>query len=213
MKIIEIIHLDRIEYRLDSCTGPLHNENDMPAIRYNNGSKLWYAFGKLHREHAPAAISVFFTGTSEEWYKEGLKHRIGYPSFKSSDGAEEWCVEGRRHRLDGPAVIYRDGTKEWYKNSLFHREDGPAIIKPNGNREWRVNGVLHRIDGPALIWNNGRSEDWFINGIIIKRSDAKIAKEIISTMPIDNTMLYIGDPVLCYFVKYRLEVLNTKKYI
>jgi hypothetical protein len=52
------------------------------------GSKMWYLYGKRHREDGPAVE---------------LAH-----------GDKHWYMDGLRHREDGPAVEYHDGGKLWY---------------------------------------------------------------------------------------------------
>jgi hypothetical protein len=61
-----------------------------PAVEFEDGSKVWYANGKLHRPDGPA---------------------VEYP-----DGSKFWFVDGKCHRLDGPAYEYSDGTRSWYVN-------------------------------------------------------------------------------------------------
>jgi len=46
--------------------GEIHRENDMPAVIFENGTKVWYKNGKRHRENdLPAIISS--TGIKEWW--------------------------------------------------------------------------------------------------------------------------------------------------
>ncbi len=60
---------------------------------------------------------------------------------KWNTGSEEWYKNGKRHRTDGPAVEWFDGTRFWYKKGLPHREDGPAIEDFNGYIiEYWING-------------------------------------------------------------------------
>ena len=52
------------------------------------------------------------------------------------DGTQEWYRNGKRHRIDGPAIIRPDGHREWYQNHKYHREDGPAVIWPDGSDKY-----------------------------------------------------------------------------
>jgi hypothetical protein len=72
--------------------GDLHRENDLPAIEYANGDKLWYANGILHREGGPAISFI--------------------------NGYKEWWLHGELHREDGPAIEYSSGSKEWWVNNV-----------------------------------------------------------------------------------------------
>jgi hypothetical protein len=82
---------------------------------FDNGDRIWYLNGKIHREDGPAV--------------------------EQSNGTLKWFLNGNYHREDGPAVEWPSGTRQWYLNGERHREDGPAIEYSNGNREWWLNGV------------------------------------------------------------------------
>lgn len=62
----------------------------------------------------------------------------------ASDGTEEWYRNGSRHRIDGPAYISPNGYKAWWQNDSRHRRDGPAIIHHNGRCEWWVYNEIVR---------------------------------------------------------------------
>jgi len=108
----------------------LHRDNDLPAVKWSDGSKMWYQNGKLHRpeKDGPAVI-------------EKIPGGIIY---------KKWYIDGKLHRINGPAIIiiYNDGSKEewyrkeWYQNGKLHRpeKDGPAIEKNDGTREYYING-------------------------------------------------------------------------
>jgi len=54
--------------------GKFHrDENDLPAIIYANGTKVWYKNGKLHRENGLPARE-YFDG-DKVWYLDGLIYR------------------------------------------------------------------------------------------------------------------------------------------
>ena len=55
-----------------------------------DGTKMWYLNGELHREDGPA---------------------VEYP-----DGTKHWFLNGEYHCEDGPAVESADGEKRWYLN-------------------------------------------------------------------------------------------------
>ena len=64
-----------------------HSYNDCPSVIYDNGTKEWHFYGRLHRpDNLPA---------------------IEYPN-----GDKEYWYDGKRHRDDGPAVIY--GDKQYF---------------------------------------------------------------------------------------------------
>lgn len=71
---------------------------DGPALEYEDGTKIWYHHGMIHREDGPAY---------------------------TAPGIEIWYNHGLIHRVDGPAVIAPDHTA-WYYNGYLHRTGGPA---------------------------------------------------------------------------------------
>ncbi len=95
-------------YREDSYfedTYWCHYKRHEKDIEYRNRE------GKLHRLYGPAYIGVAYK--FEEWFKDGVRHRIGGPAVSTSDG-QYWIVEGRLHRIDGPAVIKKGHPKEYW---------------------------------------------------------------------------------------------------
>ena len=74
-----------------------HRDNDLPAIEYVNGNKVWY--------------------------KNGLCHRIGGPASECIDGYKVWYVNGKPHRLDGPAVDYPNKYAAWHINGIELTEE------------------------------------------------------------------------------------------
>lgn len=79
------------------------------------GTQFWYdKHDHFHRENDLPAI-VYSTGI-KVWYKHGILHRIGGPSYVDPiDNEEEWMQDGKFHREDGPAVIYPgEGVSDWY---------------------------------------------------------------------------------------------------
>jgi len=78
---------------------------------YNNGSKIWYLNGKLHREDGPA--------------------------IEKSNGIIYWYLNGKRHREDGPAVECANGDKLWYLNGEEYTE-AEFNAKTNPDKELSV---------------------------------------------------------------------------
>jgi hypothetical protein len=96
-------------------------------------------------------------------YLNGQLHRLDGPAIEKANGTKKWCSNGFLTREDGPAIEKADGTKEWYLNGQLHRSDGPAVEKANGTKKWCLNGQLHRLDGPAIEKANGTKE-WYQKG-------------------------------------------------
>jgi hypothetical protein len=68
-----------------------HRDNDLPAIEYKDGTKIWY--------------------------KNGLKHRENdLPAVVFPDGHLEWWSNGKLHRENGPAIIRAEGHVFYIKN-------------------------------------------------------------------------------------------------
>ena len=112
-----------------------HRDNDLPAVEYNTGTRMWFINGKLHREGGPAII---YPGGVKEWWINGKKHREGDPAVEYPSGAEEWYINGLRHREDGPAVTWSsDGTKEWWINNIDITEEVKEWITSNNIPDYK----------------------------------------------------------------------------
>ena len=74
--------------------GKLENVNDLPAVIYPDGTRLWFYNGEYHRvSNGPT---------------------IEYP-----DGSKYWHKYGTLHRENNlPAIILADGRKYWYKYGI-----------------------------------------------------------------------------------------------
>jgi hypothetical protein len=112
----------------------LHRGNNLPAMKYKDGTKKWYKNGKLHRDNDLPAI-IYYNDDKEWWYN-GEVHRDN----------------------DLPACEYKDGTKKWYKNGNIHRDHNlPAIVRFNGDKLWYQNGELHLLkNGLPGVKNGGK---------------------------------------------------------
>lgn len=142
-----------------------------PAIVYNNGSRFWCNFGKVHRTKGLPAIE--WCDGSKEWVEHNLWHRLNGPArlLKTKDigGYDvQWFYRGKLHNTeDFPAIVWGNGSKEWYRYGQRHRINGPAVIHSNGHKEWWMNGQLHRGNGPAIENIDGKNY-WFQYGKTIK---------------------------------------------
>src|SRR6185437_4571352 len=109
----------------------LHSLHDQPAIVLENGTKMWYRRGVLHRDRDQPAVEDNVHGV-KKWFRNGLLHR----------------------NKDRPAIVYSTGKKEWFSQGMRHRDGGrPAVegaerrttsMKIVKTREWWVNGERHR---------------------------------------------------------------------
>jgi len=68
--------------------------------------------GKRHRIYGPA-VKILKKYLLEEWYKNGMLHRIGGPA-RSHAGNLFWYKEGKLHNLGGPAVIEKAGPRQYW---------------------------------------------------------------------------------------------------
>ena len=142
-----------------NALGQLHREYG-PAVKYVDGTLVWYQHGQLHRLDGPAVVNADGTHV---WYQDGMLHRLDGAAVEHDDGSLEWHQNGQLHRLGGPAVVNADGSKSWYRHGQRHRVDGPAIERPDGYRAWYQDGQRHRLDGPAFVDADGEC-GWYING-------------------------------------------------
>ena len=80
----------------------------------SNGTVRYYnAQGRLHRVYGPA---VKYADGTYLWYQNGQRHRVDGPAVEYDSGYRAWWQNGQRHRVDGPAVIYSDGSRVWFIN-------------------------------------------------------------------------------------------------
>lgn len=114
-----------------------------------------------HRTDGPARITVTSSGTLQEWFRYGEKHRTDGPAFVDSDGSQYYYINGKCHREDGPARSSKVANI-WMINGKVHRIGAPAILYTNGNYNWLSKGVRHRLDGPAV--KRGNSLFYYVNG-------------------------------------------------
>lgn len=100
--------LQQTEYYVED---QLHNDNDLPAIVCNDGSKHWFAHGKKHRGNDKPA----FVGANgvQQWYKNNMIHRENdLPACIMPSGTKYYHFEGRTHRDNyKPAIEFANGDK------------------------------------------------------------------------------------------------------
>jgi hypothetical protein len=78
--------------------GRLHSYNDLPAIKWANGSRSWYRYGILHRDNnLPARINI---NGDKRWYTRGVLYRVEY-----ANGIHIWHENGKR--FDNKSFIKR----------------------------------------------------------------------------------------------------------
>lgn len=132
--------------------GRLHRENDLPAVIYPDGRKVWYRFGKcIGAQTAPSRPDDFLPSANVQPERTVLR-----------DGTVEYRLHGKLHRMDGPAWIQKGGAQKWFHAGRMHREDGPAWIVPRFFARFYKEGHKHRSDGPAIIFSQG-TMFWFNN--------------------------------------------------
>jgi hypothetical protein len=157
----------------------------------------------------------FLPGTEVHLNEGGQFHREDGPAIIYPNGYEEWWLNGLRHRVGGPACTGEDGyNQEWWVNGIIHREDGPAKVSGDEEEYW-VNGQLHRLDGPA-VYNNYYGDEWWIHGQRIFNSkegldckdtpDPNIQEFVIKHWPHLIGQLENLDPLLEFKYQHELEI-------
>ena len=94
---------DHASYWYKEGTEVLHRENDLPAIEYLNGDKIWYLNGLISRKNGPA---VEYTDGGKSYWLNGKQYWL----------KEDWKKALNPNSLDGKTVEI-DGLK--YKLSLI----------------------------------------------------------------------------------------------
>lgn len=149
-KLMQLFNKNKIISKTDEdgnmfhyCNDVLHNENDLPACVYANGTKKWYNQGRLSRIGDLASI---ICDDALYWYEDGQLHRDNdLPAIMYRNGPKYWYVRGELHREeDRPAAEFTNGTKKWFCRGELHRGNNlPAIMDANNNKEWYKNDVRY----------------------------------------------------------------------
>ena len=110
---------------------------------HDDGNKVWYHNGVLHREDGPAIEGA---NGDKWWYLNSKFHREDGPAMEFANGSKSWWIYGKLHRTDGPAVEYTHGDKRWYFNGKEYTESEFNMLM--GKKEV-TSGVLKvvEIDG------------------------------------------------------------------
>jgi len=145
---------------LIKCT----TDNIFDSYYHYDGNKYWHIYNILHREDDLPAVE--FPNGDKLWYNNNKYHRIDGPAKIYSNGGKYWYNNDKCQRLDGPAIEFINGDIEWRITNKLHRINGPAMEYKSGYKEWYFNGHTHRVNGPAIIYNNEYKEykEWYING-------------------------------------------------
>ena len=126
-KVTKTVEYGNTYYR--NSKGQFHRENDLPAVVFANGSKLWYKNGQRHRENDLPAI-VFADG-SKLWYKNGQLHRENdLPAIECADGDKYWHKNGKEYT---PPTVQSSSSFEY---SYHNKNEGEKItlqVQDNGN--------------------------------------------------------------------------------
>lgn len=177
-----------------------------------DGVIKYKVISKLHREDGPAII---YPNGSEEWYFNGIHHRIGGPAITSQDRVI-WMQNGYRHREDGPAIEYNDGSYEYFVRDKCHRLDGPAVYtKGTELFTHYVSGKVHRIEGPAIYNEDLSQQHWIVRGKYHRENGPAVINSVIEqyftehSNRYDDTRNMAGDVAIeAYFIKGRLHAID-----
>jgi hypothetical protein len=82
---VEVDSYDTIRWYNEA--GQCHREDDLPAVEYADGTKVWYKNGKQHREDGPA---IEFADGSKVWCING--QRLSETKFNARNNAVEVTV-------------------------------------------------------------------------------------------------------------------------
>jgi hypothetical protein len=107
-EFIETLTLDRVTI---GAPHPFWRHYCPPRAQGKLAFQYLNAEGKKHRIYGPAFVNEAYG--IEEWFKDGLHHRLDGPAVTHA-GNFYWLKEGKRHRLDGPAVDTKHGPKEYW---------------------------------------------------------------------------------------------------
>jgi hypothetical protein len=121
----------------DSTLKQFHKDDGLCELA--NGTKLWFANGKLHRGD-------------------------DLPAIEYANGDKKWYSRGRLHRKDDkPAVVYKNGRREWHMLGKLHRFNNlPAVIHETGKKEWHLKGMQYNVVTKVNpYWWYGETSYWW----------------------------------------------------
>jgi len=97
----------------------------------------------------------------------GRIHREGGPAVVWDNGSEEWWLNGVRHRVGGPALLV---AQEIPVISEFpHILESNVSFWAADSRLFFVCGKIHRLDGPAVMV--GEENHYYIGGKCFSKQD------------------------------------------
>jgi hypothetical protein len=169
-----------------------------PAHIDDLGTEEFWVGGKISRAGGLPAIirfpsrlfdritsEVVFVNPEEYWVN-GLKHRVDGPAVVTNAGVQEFWIMGKRSRVGGlPAVIGRETLvehpitgvilniipEEYWVNDERHRTDGPAVIRGDGGEEFWISGKRSRVGGLPAVTELGGSEEYWLEGFRFRSDD------------------------------------------
>jgi hypothetical protein len=98
-----------------------------------SGSEYHYKDHKLHNDNGPAIYKKFKNGYKQVWLQHGVKHRDDdLPAVIDSTYGKSWYKNGLLHRIGKPSFIGVNGRLEFHEEGKWHRDDHkPAYISIN----------------------------------------------------------------------------------
>ena len=80
----------------------IHRENDQPAVIFENNFEMYFRHGKYHRENDKPAIIVQWCSNFPSFFK------VNYSAFDNEDNAgySIWLNNDKIHRLHKPAFVH-----------------------------------------------------------------------------------------------------------
>ena len=169
---VEYIHTGIFRYML--LINPSLEEEPHLVAHITAGAIKYYARHHLHRNNGPAVV-VLATG-ARIWYRYGRVHRDGDLPAKvdNMSGAYKWFKYGWTHRDGDKPAIITPYFMRWYEYGEGTRHGGlPAYMLRDNIMEWNtIHGYLHRDDDkPALLrYARKVSVNWYTIGRHIRYS-------------------------------------------
>lgn len=77
------------------------------------------------------------------WYINGLLHREDGPAMEYARGDKYWFMHGKLHREDGPAIEYHNGGKYWYLDGKMLPEQEFLARTTNTVISVIINGITY----------------------------------------------------------------------
>lgn len=109
-----------------------HREFDQPAVVHASGRKLWYHYGKLHRDPRLGPAEIHPELNYSAYYHRGNLHNP-YGPAQIDDTVEAHFIHGKLHNAHGPAIKYKGYLEDWPPKYYLRGKEVPPFTSSSSS--------------------------------------------------------------------------------